>query len=67
MVSGESPITGVFAVRDDFGELRTIVVPTDPEVRAEVARLIARAGWRTIDITEALTVEMLRKITEGKD
>ena len=66
-MSGQPPITGVFAVRDDFGELHTIVVPDDPEVRAEVARLIAQAGWRTIDITEALTVDRLRQITEGKD
>ena len=64
-MNAQQPITLVFTVRDDFGTLRTIVVPDDPEVRAEVARLIARAGWRTIDITEALDVARLREITEG--
>lgn len=66
-MSGDISVTGVFTVRDDFGELRTIVVPGDPEVRAEVARLIARAGWQTVDITEALTVDRLRQIAQGKD
>ena len=64
-MNAQQPITLVFTVRDDFGTLRTIVVPDDQGVRAEVARLIARAGWRTIDITEALDVARLREITEG--
>jgi hypothetical protein len=51
----------VYICRDLHGEWATVVVGTNPEERSEVRALIERLGWDMVDVTNALTVGMLRR------